>query len=71
MASDLRLFRVRREVAEMGQDCNNQLDITKLGRKRGKSTKKCKKANVVYIFDRPWYTNCSYKVNAVNHPLLT
>uniref|UniRef100_A0A4W5L5R7 FERM domain containing 4B n=1 Tax=Hucho hucho TaxID=62062 RepID=A0A4W5L5R7_9TELE len=36
MALNLRLSRVRTGVAAMGQDCNYQLDITKLGRKRGK-----------------------------------
>ncbi|CAB1311888.1 unnamed protein product [Coregonus sp. 'balchen'] len=36
MALDRRLSRVRTGVAAMGQDCNYQLDITKLGRKGGK-----------------------------------
>ena len=34
MALDLCLSRVRTGVAAMGQDCNYELDITKLGRKR-------------------------------------
>ena len=38
MALVLRLSRVRRGVAAMGQGCNYQLDVTKLGRKRDKST---------------------------------
>ena len=33
MVLDLRLSRVHTGVAEMGQDCNYQLDTTKLGRK--------------------------------------
>ena len=36
MALDLRLSRVCTGVAVMRQDCNYQLDTTKLGRKRGK-----------------------------------
>ena len=36
VALDLRLSRVCTGVAAMGQDCNYQLDITKLGRNRGK-----------------------------------
>jgi hypothetical protein len=36
MDLDLRLCRVRTAVVAMGQDCNYQLDITKLGRKGGK-----------------------------------
>ena len=36
MALDLQLSQVRTGVAAMGQDCNYQLDIAKLGRKRVK-----------------------------------
>jgi hypothetical protein len=36
MALDLRLSRVSTGVPAIGQDCNYQLDITKLGRKRCK-----------------------------------
>ena len=42
LALDLHLFRVRMGVAAMRQDCNYQLDTTKLGRKRGKSFTKIK-----------------------------
>ena len=37
MGLDLRLSRVRTGVAAMGQDCNYQLDVTKLWRKRVKT----------------------------------
>jgi hypothetical protein len=36
MGLDLHLSRVSTGVAAMGQDCNYQLDVTKLWRKRGK-----------------------------------
>jgi hypothetical protein len=39
MALDLHLFRVRTGVAATRQDCNYQLDNTKLGRKRGNEKK--------------------------------
>ena len=35
MALDLRLSRVRTGVAAMGEECNYQLDIMKLWRKKG------------------------------------
>ena len=40
MALDLRLSRVRTGVAAMRQDCNYQLDIRKLGRKKAFLKKK-------------------------------
>ena len=49
MALDLRLSRIRTGDAAMGQNCNYQLDITKLGRKRGKKYKQLKYIHITKI----------------------
>ena len=42
MALNLRFSRVRMGVAAMGQDCNYQLDLTKIGEKKGYKNDKIK-----------------------------
>jgi hypothetical protein len=49
MALDFRLSRVRTGVAVMGQDCNYQLDTTKLGAKK---VKKEIYTHYIYIYER-------------------